>query len=110
MSEESKEKNEEVKENQVNEVNELPSEQVVSDNDSNSQETVKPTKRPVFDDIMFGRRKNVQKEEPSAKEEESIEMQMMEQINDIVQSLEELKPMLKEFTPIVNYIKKRIKL
>ncbi|OAS83876.1 MULTISPECIES: hypothetical protein [Metabacillus] len=33
---------------------------------------------------------------------------LMEQIDDIMSSLENLKPMLKQFSPIMDYIKKKI--
>ncbi|APH07130.1 hypothetical protein A9C19_14940 [Bacillus weihaiensis] len=64
---------------------------------------------------MFGTRK---KEDPSKKEEsdksepqegnEANYFTLMEQIDDIMVSLENLKPMLKEFSPIMDYIKKKI--
>ncbi|WP_273122571.1 hypothetical protein [Bacillus weihaiensis] len=81
----------------------------------NSDKKERDRQADPFTELMFGTRK---KDEPSKKEEsvkselqggnEANYFTLMEQIDDIMVSLENLKPMLKEFSPIMDYIKKKI--
>jgi hypothetical protein len=67
-----------------------------------------------FTEFMFGSRPTTRKQEkPINKDEEDQKDEvnyftLMEQIDDIMVSLENLKPMLKELSPIMEYIKKKI--
>ncbi|MGM0874605.1 MAG: hypothetical protein ACQEWV_07330 [Bacillota bacterium] len=71
-----------------------------------------------FSELMFGTRPTARKQENkhepkhSNKDENKTDevnyFTLMEQINDIMVSLGNLKPILKEFTPIMDYIKKKI--
>lgn len=63
-----------------------------------------------FTDLMFGRRQNTPKQEEQnvPKQDEVDFFVLMEQIDDIMASLKELKPLLKQFSPIIDYIKKKI--
>lgn len=73
----------------------------------------KPVDR--FSQLMFGSRsatQNLKKDEtqpitPEKQEEEINYFTLMEQIDDIMVSFENLKPMLKQFAPLLNYIKKK---
>lgn len=95
------------------------------DVDSLSEATEKETEATPpsdrFTQLMFGNRvPNKYREQHNSQEkqvEEQVKEQnnevnyftLMEQIDDIMGSLENLKPVLKEFGPIVDYIKKKIK-
>ncbi|WP_243385731.1 hypothetical protein [Bacillus kexueae] len=63
-----------------------------------------------FDAFMFG--KPMVREE--TKEQEKVGdfdyTQLMAQIDDVMTSIDDLKPLLKEFSPIVDFIKKKINL
>lgn len=71
-----------------------------------------------FTQLMFGNRvppryrnqqqKQVKEEEKKSDESEVNYFTLMEQIDDIMVSLENLKPVLKQFSPIMDYIKKKI--
>jgi hypothetical protein len=72
-----------------------------------------------FSELMFGakaslreKKENNQYEEDSVQDENKTDevnyFTLMEQIDDIMSSLENLKPMLKQFAPILDYIKKKI--
>lgn len=70
-----------------------------------------------FTQLMFGNRvpqryreqNNLQEKQAEEQSNEVNYFTLMEQIDDIMASLENLKPVLKEFGPIVDYIKKKIK-
>ena len=66
-----------------------------------------------FTELMFGRRPNMERKEHEIKPENTVGddvnyFTIMEQIGDIMNSIDNLKPVLKEFSPIIDYIKKKI--
>ncbi|PMC40401.1 hypothetical protein CJ195_01420 [Bacillus sp. UMB0899] len=87
-----------------------------SDHIEQEIETSSPSSDP-FTQLMFGNRVPKRYREQNNLQEKQVEEQnnevnyftLMEQIDDIMSSLENLKPVLKEFGPIVDYIKKKIK-
>ncbi|MBM7604090.1 hypothetical protein JOC75_002063 [Metabacillus crassostreae] len=88
----------------------ITEEEVVVEQETNSSS--KPVDR--FSQLMFGSRRasqNPKQEEiqpnPSDKQQEINYFTLMEQIDDIMLSVENLKPMLKQFAPILDYIKKK---
>ncbi len=71
-----------------------------------------------FTQLMFGNRVPKRYREQNNMEEKQVEVEqsneinyftLMEQIDDIMVSIENLKPVLKELGPIVDFIKKKIK-
>ncbi|WP_051475627.1 hypothetical protein [Bacillus sp. J37] len=91
------------------------------DSDSLSETIEKETEATPpsdrFTQLMFGNRVPNKYREQHNSQEKQVEEQnnevnyftLMEQIDDIMGSLENLKPVLKEFGPIVDYIKKKMK-
>jgi hypothetical protein len=71
-----------------------------------------------FSKLMFGAKASREIKENNQHQENSVHDEnktdevnyftLMEQIDDIMGSLENLKPMLKQFSPIIDYIKKKI--
>ncbi|WP_335870877.1 hypothetical protein [Bacillus sp. 2205SS5-2] len=68
-----------------------------------------------FSKMMFGSNRPNRTEHQAVEEEEVIESdeesnsdQLMDQIFNIFQSLQEIKPLLSEFSPMVDYIKKKL--
>ena len=85
------------------------------DTEKETENSPPPSDR--FTQLMFGNRipkkyreeynSNEKQEEEQSKEANYFTL--MEQIDDIMNSLENLKPVLQEFAPIVEYIKKKMK-
>ena len=64
-----------------------------------------------FSALMFGSRNSQLKQgndQEQTKTEEVNYFTLMEQIDDIMGSIDNLKPVFKHFTPIIDYIKKKI--
>jgi len=83
--------------------------------DSNQSHSVpsengKESQSDFFTNLMFGKRQSRPKPEieHSSQQNEVDYLTLMDQIDDVVTSLKELKPLLKQFSPIINYIKKKI--
>ncbi|TXC90763.1 hypothetical protein FS935_12705 [Metabacillus litoralis] len=88
----------------------IAEEEVVVEKETDSSS--KPVDR--FSQLMFGSRsvsQNPEQEQiqpkPSEKQQEINYFTLMEQIDDIMLSVENLKPMLKQFAPLLDYIKKK---
>lgn len=84
--------------------------------DVNVETEPSPRSTDRFTQLMFGNRipkkyseqyQNPDDEGEQQKEEVNYFM-LIEQIDDIMVSLDNLKPILKEFAPILDYIKKKI--
>ncbi|MDQ0232296.1 hypothetical protein [Metabacillus malikii] len=76
------------------------------------QDDSKENTGDYFTNLMFGSKHTTKNTEPASN---TIEHQsdidyftIMEQLNDIMNSIDNLKPVLKEFEPIVNFFKKKI--
>jgi hypothetical protein len=77
------------------------------------------SKRDRFSELMFGRSTPIRSEQPSneqsqqivdakdqAKEQELDYVQIMTQIDSIMGSINQLKPMIKQLTPFLSFFKK----
>ncbi|WP_223700701.1 hypothetical protein [Sutcliffiella deserti] len=65
-----------------------------------------------FTRLMFGQQvqreaKETKKEEPLLKNRGEEYYALMEQVDSIMESVNKLKPMLKEFSPIIDFFKKK---
>jgi hypothetical protein len=85
----------------------------------NSEQDVNTPHVDRFSEFMFGakalsreKKENNQQQMDSVHDENKTDevnyFTLMEQIDDIMSSLENLKPILKQFSPIMDYIKKKI--
>ncbi|MBO1511626.1 hypothetical protein [Metabacillus bambusae] len=84
----------------------------------NSEKDVNVPHVDRFSELMFGAKASRVKKENNQQQVDSVHDEnktdevnyftLMEQIDDIMGSLENLKPMLKQFSPIMDYIKKKI--
>lgn len=88
--------------------------QLEEDNDKKNEDfTQAADPQPVdrFSELMFGSRSSQLKQgndqEPTKTDEVNY-FTLMEQIDDIMGSIDNLKPVFKHFTPIIDYIKKKI--
>lgn len=63
-----------------------------------------------FTELMFGRsRNNREREQQNDQLNQDVDyFQLMEQIDSIMESVKQLKPLLKPFSPIIDFIKKKI--
>lgn len=83
----------------------------ITKNDENKEKTTVSTDK--FTQLMFGNRvpKRLQhsshQEEQENKKEDVNYFTLMGQIDDIMVSLENLKPVLKELSPIMDFLKKK---
>lgn len=67
--------------------------------------------RDFFTTFMFGKPPvNEEKAEENKEVENFDYVQLMEQIDEVMTSINDLKPLLKEFSPFVDFIKKKINL
>jgi hypothetical protein len=81
--------------------------------EENLQE-IQEEKKDVFSQIMFGNRKSASNDlrlTTSSEQEEtdSDYSIILEQLFDIYSSIQELKPIVNEFSPVVQFIKKKFK-
>ncbi|WP_226670575.1 hypothetical protein [Metabacillus litoralis] len=91
---------------------EKESEEKLVEEKQKTKSTPKPADR--FSQLMFGSRsenhhpkvEEIQPAQESEKQEVNY-FTLMEQIDDIMISVENLKPMLKQFSPLLDYIKKK---
>jgi hypothetical protein len=68
----------------------------------------------IFSQMMFGPWKKTQEEQKPASDafrlkQELPLVQLMNQVDEIYTSLQDLKPVIREFSPIINFLKKKIK-
>jgi hypothetical protein len=64
-----------------------------------------------FTEFMFGTRqsgKNINQQQTNDEIDNLNYLTLLEQIDDIMVSLKELKPMLEQLSPLMDYIKKKI--
>jgi hypothetical protein len=70
--------------------------------------------RDIFSQMMFGAWKKAQEEQKPASDafrqkQELPLVQLMNQVDEIYTSIQDLKPVIREFSPIINFLKKKIK-
>lgn len=87
------------------------SEEEKKENQQGNEEEVKD----FFSQIMFGARNSVESEtkstvSPAQQDQEQNSNQIMSQLDDIYTSIQDLKPAIREFSPIIEFLKKKFKL
>ncbi|MEH7226804.1 hypothetical protein V7112_23690 [Bacillus sp. JJ1566] len=62
-----------------------------------------------FDRLMFGQRaRKVENEAPEVKNKDGVDFnQLMGQIDDIMTSIDKIKPALKDLSPLLDYFRKK---
>lgn len=70
--------------------------------------------KDIFSQMMFGARYSAKSEpkttaSPVQEDQQADYMQIMNQLEDIYKSIQDLKPVLSEFSPIVDFIKSKFK-
>ncbi|MCC3355598.1 hypothetical protein [Bacillus sp. REN16] len=82
---------------------------VQENNDGKPEEEVEAPKLNRFDRLMFGQRdRSAGNKEQEIKKEDAVDFnKLMGQIDEIMTSIDKIKPALKDLSPLLDYFRKK---